>query len=548
MSLSKQELFDRIRRDNWQQQLSIRALSKKYGVHRRLVREALASPVPKPRKPPARTSPRMEPYKKTVDEWLRADLEAPRKQRHTAKRIGARLQEEFGVTLPYTTVRDFVTARRRAIAAEGGVPAEGFLVRHNAPGADAEVDFGEVWVDLAGQRVKCFLFAFRLAYSGRAVHRISRSCGQQAFFEGHVHALSVLGGVPAGQVRYDNLTPAVRKVVFRSRLREENPKWTALHTFYGFTPFYCEPGLRGAHEKGGVEGQVGYFRRNYLTPVPRVETLEDLNGQITAFEERELERRIGSRIRTIGQDFAREAPHLLPLPAEAFETAMTFQPRVDRYSRITVKMCSYSVPVRFIDHKVTVHLTGDMLVVFAGRREIARHARLAGRGLEHLVLDHYLEVLLRKPGALDRSEALHQARAEGTFTAEHEAFWAMAQRQLGEIEGTKSLVRVLLLHRHQQHADVLAGLRAAVGLGTCSDDVVALEARKAAQAAGRAPTVTATPTPPAADPTELADPQLPQVSHLTPRRLARSLPEDARPLPRLEQWDELLNLRRKDSS
>ncbi|MFI7415599.1 IS21 family transposase [Streptomyces sp. NPDC049627] len=261
MSLSKQELFDRIRRDSWQQQLSIRALSKKYGVHRRLVREALASPVPKPRKPPVRTSPRMEPYEKTVDEWLRADLEAPRKQRHTAKRIGTRLEEEFGVTLPYTTVRDFVTARRRAIAEEGGVPAEGYLIRHNAPGADAEVDFGEVWVDLAGERVTCYLFAFRLAYSGRAVHRISRSCGQQAFFEGHVHALSVLGGVPAGQVRYDNLTPAVRKVIFRSRLREENPKWTALHEFYGFTPFYCEPGLRGAHEKGGVEGQVGYFRR-----------------------------------------------------------------------------------------------------------------------------------------------------------------------------------------------------------------------------------------------------------------------------------------------
>lgn len=170
MSLSKQELFDRIRRDSWQRQLSIRALSKKCGVHRRLVREALASPVPKPRK---------QPYEKTVHDWLCADLEAPRKQRHTAKRIGTRLEEELGVTLPYNTVRDFVTARRRAIADEGGAPAEGYLVRHNVPGADAEVNFGEVWVDPAGQRGKCYLFAFRLAYSGRAVHRISRSCRQQ---------------------------------------------------------------------------------------------------------------------------------------------------------------------------------------------------------------------------------------------------------------------------------------------------------------------------------------------------------------------------------
>ncbi|MCF1595214.1 hypothetical protein [Streptomyces muensis] len=110
-------------------------------------------------------------------------------------------------------MRDFVAALRRAISEEGGIQAEGFVTRHNVQGADAEVDFGEVWVDLAGQRVKCYLFAFRLAHSGRAVHRISRSCWQQALFEGHVHALTVLGGVPAGQVR--------------SRIQEENPKWTA---------------------------------------------------------------------------------------------------------------------------------------------------------------------------------------------------------------------------------------------------------------------------------------------------------------------------------
>ncbi|MEU0249579.1 hypothetical protein ABZ192_35745 [Streptomyces sp. NPDC006235] len=143
MSLSKQELFDRIRRDSWQRQLSIRALSKKYGVHRRLVREALSSPVPTPRRQPVRTSPRMEPYKKTVDAWLRADLEAPRKQRHTVRRIVARIEEEFGEAIPYPTVRDFVAARRKEIAAQAGAPVEAFVTQRNALGADAEVDFGE---------------------------------------------------------------------------------------------------------------------------------------------------------------------------------------------------------------------------------------------------------------------------------------------------------------------------------------------------------------------------------------------------------------------
>ncbi len=143
----------------------------------------------------------MEPYKKTVDAWLRADLEAPRKQRHTVRRIVARIEEEFGDAIPYPTVRDFVAARRKDIAAQAGAPVDAFVTRHNALGADAEVDFGDVYVDLAGQRTRCYLFAFRLAYSGKAVHRVSPSCGQQAFFEGHVHALTTLNGVPAGQVR-----------------------------------------------------------------------------------------------------------------------------------------------------------------------------------------------------------------------------------------------------------------------------------------------------------------------------------------------------------
>jgi transposase len=306
--LAKQELFRRIRHDSWREGLSIRALSRKYGVHRRLVREALASPVPPPRRTPQRSAPRMGAFTETVDEWLRADLEAPPKQRHTARRITSRLEEEFGVQIPYPTVRDHVRKRRVVIKAEAAAPLEGFIVRHNRPGYDAEVDFGEVWVRLDGRMTKCHLFAFRMAYSGKAVHRISASCGQQAFLEGHVHAFTTLGGVPAGQIRYDNLSPAVTRVIFRSRSREENPKWRQFQEHYGFVPFYCEPGQRGAHEKGGVEGQVGYFRRNYLTPVPEVTTLAELNARLPVFEQKEDDRRIGHRIRSIGQDFALEVP------------------------------------------------------------------------------------------------------------------------------------------------------------------------------------------------------------------------------------------------
>ncbi|MFG2785743.1 IS21 family transposase [Streptomyces prunicolor] len=541
--MTKEEIYLRIRRDSWREGLSIRALARKYGVHRRLVREALASPTPKPRRPPVRRSPRLDPYKKTIDDWLRADLVAPKKQRHTVKRIDARLQQELGADVPYTTLRDYVSLRRPQIAAEEGAPTEGFIVRHNRPGADAEVDFGDVWVNLAGTVTKCYLFAFRLAYSGKAVHRITMSCGQQAFLEGHVHALTVLGGVPTGQVRYDNLSPAVSRVIFRSRSREESPRWAAFHAHYGFVPFYCEPGLRGAHEKGGVEGQVGYFRRNYLTPVPETGTLDELNARLRTFELAEDARRIGLRIRSIGQDFIHEAALLMPLPGEVFETGLVLTPRVDRYAMITVKMCRYSVPARFIGHQVRVVLQAAEVIVHAGKTEIARHERLTGRGEERLLLDHYLEVLLRKPGALAGSEALDQARLDGTFTATHEALWAAAKSALGDVDGTKALVKVLLLHRHLHHADLLTGIRAALSVGSFTHDVIALEARKAAEASGRSPTVTALDQPQGLPP----ESDQPQVTSLTMHRVAQ-LPGDSRPLPALDAWDQLLRVSRKEPS
>jgi hypothetical protein len=90
-------------------------------------------------------------------------------------------------------------------------------------------------IRLAGVLFRCYLFAFRMSYSGKAVHLVSATCGQEAFLEGHVHAFAVLGGVPAGQIRYDNLTPAVTKVLRKGRARIENPRWTAFRSHYLLT-------------------------------------------------------------------------------------------------------------------------------------------------------------------------------------------------------------------------------------------------------------------------------------------------------------------------
>jgi hypothetical protein len=542
---SRVELFALIRRDARRGD-SIRAMAKRYQVHRRTVRQALAQLTPSRRKIPARRATRLEAFKPAIDAMLRADLAAPRKQRHTVRRIWSRLVDEHAAELSYSTVRDYVARRRPEIAAEGGrVPEglDGFVPQTHQPGADAEVDFGEVWVRLGGavEATKCFMFSFRLSYSGKAVHRIFASQGQEAFFEGHLHAFATLGGVPTGQIRYDNLRSAVSRVLF-GRTRTETARWVAFREHHGIDAFYCQTGLRGAHEKGGVEGEIGRFRRAHLVPVPEVDTLAELNRHIAHAEAADDGRRIHGRVRTVGQDFLAERGYLAPLPAAPFEPGLLLTPRVDRYAQITVRMAHYSVPARLIGRQVRVLLYASELVVFDGRIEVARHVRSVRKGSQTLVLDHYLEVLLRKPGALAGATALAQARAAGTFTAAHEAFWAAARTAHGEPDATRALIEVLLLHRHLPAAAVLAGIGVALSVGSASADVVAVEARKADQQANHTPTVAAappdhpppTPTPPAAG-----------VISLTQRRLAAGqadLPPDPRPLPSVARYDELLLL------
>lgn len=533
---SKVELFAAIRRDSRTGQLSIRALARKYNVHRRVVRQALTSAWPAPRKQPASRRSVLDPYKDFIDVMLREDLEAPPKQRHTARRVFTRLVEEHAMTeVSYGRVRDYVRLRRPEIWAEAGRgPAREVFIEHShQPGRDAEVDFGDAEVILRGEKVRCYLFSFRLSFSGKAVHRISASCGQEAFMEGHVHAFETLGGVPAGLVRYDNLSSAVAQVL-GVRSRRETDRWTAFRSHYQLEAFYCRPGKVGAHEKGGVEGDVGFFRRNCLVPVPKVDSLAELNERIAAFDAADEDRRIGSRTRTIGQYFSIEAPLLTPLPDELFETGRYFTPRVDRRAQITVRTNRYSVPAYLIGRQVQVMLHGNDLIVYDQRTLVARHERLGTQGGRRLELDHYLEVLMRKPAALPGASALEQARASGRFTAVHEAWWARARAVHGEAAGTRELIEVLLLHRRMPHAHVVAGLAAALAVDALTADAVALEARKTADGdPGATPA-----TPP-------HEPGRPVVS-LTERRLT-ALPPDTRPLPSVAAYDQLLKLPRPSS-
>lgn len=546
----RMELFAEIRRDARVEGMSIRGLAKRHQVGRDTVRQALSDPVPPARKTPVRSSPRLDPFKPAIDAMLTGDTSAPRKQRHTARRILALLIEEHGAEeLSYSTVRDYVRVRRAQIDVEAGRRVEVFVPQEHGPGAEAEVDFGELWVVLNGVKTKCHMFVFRLSHSGKAIHRIYPTQAQEAFLEGHIEAFNEIGGVPVRHIRYDNLTSAVTAVVFgQGRQRQENDRWVLFRSHYGFDAFYCQPGIGGAHEKGGVEGEVGWFRRNRLSPMPVVESLDELNDRIRAWEVQDERRRIMDRIHTIGQDFVNEQPFLAPLPAEEFDPGLVLNPTVDRSSLITVRMVKYSVPARFIGRKVRVSLRASELVVFDGRAVVARHQRVAARSGQSVQLDHYLEVLRTKPGALPGSTALARARQSGSFTSDHEAFWAASRRVNGDAAGTRELIDVLLLHRSMNAGDIQAGITAALGVGAVSADVVAVEARRHATASPGGGSDSDR------HPGALAEVNVQRVVSLTQRRLMdpaaviAGLPPDTRPIPSIGAYDELLAKRTEHSA
>lgn len=254
---------------------------------------------------------------------------------------------------------------------------------------------------------------------------------------------------------------------------------------------------------------------------------------IERWDEADDARRIRSRPRTIGEYFAAEQSLLAPLPEEPFETGRLFTLRVDRYSQISVRTNRYSVPVRLIGRNVRAMLHASELVVYDGREEVARHERLIAKGGTRLELDHYLEALVRKPGALPGATALDQARSARRFTPVHDAWWAAAVKAHGERDGTRALIEFLLLGRHLPHEHLVSGLAAALKTGALTADAVALEARKAADEDN--------------GDTELSLPPASRsnITSLTSRRLSH-LPPDKRPLPSVAHDDQLLRLRRPD--
>lgn len=471
---SKVELFEKIRRDHEYGGLSKRALAHRYGVHRRTVRQALSSPLPPERKRPSgRAAPALGPYLALIDSWLEADRSAPPKQRHTARRIWQRLTDEHGAQVAESTVRAYVRQRRRQL---GLLVSGAFCPQVHDPGVTAEVDWGEAKVLLAGVLVNVGLFLMRSCYSGATFVMAFESQSQQAFFEGHVAAFQYFCGVYS-TIRYDNLKAAAKKTL-KGRARIENERFVAFRSHHLYSSWFTLSGIQGAHEKGGVEGEVGRFRRSHLVPVPEVSCLEELNERLRAFCIEDLNRTILARPETVGQMLSAEMQLLRELPAEPFPTWDETSHRVNQKAMITVRRNHYSVPVRLVGLKVAARVGAQQISVFYEGREVACHQRLRGSQLRAACLDHYLELLQKKPGAFAHSLALRCERQQGRWPDCFDCLWQKIQERTSASEAARQMVDVLLLVREHGPERVELAVRGALTAGAHDGRAVALLARR----------------------------------------------------------------------
>ncbi len=268
------ELYEQIRREYEFGAGSIIGVAQKLGVHRRTVREAVRSALPARRKKTVRPHLKIAPAAAFIDAVLEADRKAPRKQRHTAKRIWERIRLEVpGCAAAERTVREYVERRKQE---QGFGRRETFVPQSYEFGVEVQIDWYEAYADLDGERIKLQVFSMRSMASGAAYHRAYLRATQQAFLEAHEQAFHYFGGV-FRKLRYDNLSSAVKKIL-RGYEREMTARFIAFRSHWQYEASFCTPGE--GHEKGGVEGEVGYFRRNHWVPVPVARDLADLNAKL----------------------------------------------------------------------------------------------------------------------------------------------------------------------------------------------------------------------------------------------------------------------------
>ncbi len=451
------EQWTEIRRKILVEGVSKRSISREYGLGWRTIQRILQHEDPPGYRPSVpRGRPQLGPFLGVIDQILEDDRSAPVKQRHTARRIFHRLRDEHGYSGSEITVARYVGRARRH-------SGEVFVPLSQPPG-EAQFDFGEATVEIAGERCKAAFAVMTLPYSDAFfVSAYPREC-TETFQAAHLAAFSFFGAVPT-KIAYDNTTIAVKKVIGAER--DLTREFLRLESHFLFAHRFCRVG-RG-NEKGHVENLVGYGRRNFMVPVPAFHNFAELNVHLAQCCRRDLERRCRGNPETKMERLEDDRRAMLPLPVRTFEARRIEQRRANSISLVRFDRNDYSVPTDFAHHELTVVGGIEEVKVVHGTELVARHRRHWGK--EQTIYDprHYLALLERKPGALDSARPLEHWELPDCFTHLRRRLEA----DLGSL-GTRQYIKVLRLMERATLCELTGAVQVGLSIGATSADAISL--------------------------------------------------------------------------
>ena len=405
-----------------------------------------------------RHRPKLGPHIDWIGEILESDKSAPRKQRHTAKRIFDRLVHERGYQGGYTVVKDLVRQLKRT-------GQEVFMPLVHQPG-EAQVDFFEALANMGGQLCKVHVFVMSLVYSDMFfVMAFPRECGE-AFWEGHVQAFEFFGGVP-WRISYDNSRIAIKKIT-GCHQRELTDDFLRLQSHYLFESHFCT--VRRPNEKGVVETLVRYARNNFMVPVPQVKSFAELNEDLWQHCWHEQFRTLRGKSQSKQALWLNESETFHALPATAFDISRKETVHANSLSLVRFDKNDYSVPVAYGHHELLVKGTIHHIEVYtrSGQR-VAEHQRCWDTYQTIYHPCHYLPLLERKPGTLDHGLPFQALALPECFEVLRKRLESEA---LEKHQGTKEYISVLCLLEKYSVARVAQAIEKALRYRNPDRDVV----------------------------------------------------------------------------
>ena len=394
-----------IRQLFFEQGMTVTEVAKAVGCNWRTAQkyidmEDFSPPVPIPQEEVTHKS-KLDPFKSLIDSWLTADKNAPRKQRHTAKRVHRRLKSEAnGFDCSYRLVADYVAAKKKELNLD---KQKNYIPLIHHPG-EAQADFGTAdFVENGHYYEERKYLVLSFPYSNGGYLRLNYGENLECLLEGLQAFFEYIGGVPT-EIWFDNASSMVTSII-KGGGRLVTDRFQRFYEHYRFKPVFMNP--QSGWEKGNVENKVGYLRRNELVPIPDFKDLSAKNTELLEACDRDMAREHYDKGRMISDIFEEDKAALLPLPAIRFDTAGYGSAKTDKYGRFTLDDGAhrYSASPAFCEKTIQYKLTSKEVVVMdLNMHEIVTHRRLYGANEpESMDWLPYLKYIARKPRSLRNS-------------------------------------------------------------------------------------------------------------------------------------------------